>query len=312
MLLILTSDTDLTADFLIVELLDRKLPYFRLNAEELVGAKYQFSDSGVRRISVGPRSVEMSEVTAVWYRRAIYPAYRDSTSLSERVFASGEFRHLVFGMVWNPKILWVNPIDKVYIAEHKIYQLEVARQVGLRVPKTVVSTDPVELQTFAASNPDGTICKPIFHGLYIDGPDSYSVYTRRVGPDEFNSNMEIDCPILLQEEVPRSRDLRITFVGKQCFAAAVHGSTGSVDWREPAADATFSATELDLDTKSKCESMLQTLGLHYGAFDFIQRPNGDLIFLEVNPTGEWAWLENALGFPIRRAFVDLFYGGTYA
>jgi hypothetical protein len=43
MLLILTSDKDLTADFLIVELINRRLPYFRLNAEELTSARFSFS-----------------------------------------------------------------------------------------------------------------------------------------------------------------------------------------------------------------------------------------------------------------------------
>ena len=43
MLLILTSDKDLTADFLIVELINRHLPYFRLNAEDLTKADFTFS-----------------------------------------------------------------------------------------------------------------------------------------------------------------------------------------------------------------------------------------------------------------------------
>jgi glutathione synthase/RimK-type ligase-like ATP-grasp enzyme len=133
-----------------------------------------------------------------------------------------------------------------------------------------------------------------------------------VSPGEFDPAMTVDCPILLQEEIPRTRDLRITFIGKQCFAAAVHGSSGNVDWREPAAEAKFSVCEVSSDTRSKCEAMLETLGLHYGAFDFIQRPDGELVFLEINPTGEWAWLENSLEFPMRRAFVDLFYGGLHA
>jgi hypothetical protein len=51
MLLILTSDKDFTADFLIVELINRRLPYFRLNSEELATAGYTFALAGdaVRR-----------------------------------------------------------------------------------------------------------------------------------------------------------------------------------------------------------------------------------------------------------------------
>ena len=51
------------------------------------------------------------------------------------------------------------------------------------------------------------------------------------------------------------------------------------------------------------------LGLRYGAFDFIRAPSGDLVFLELNPTGEWAWLEEELGFGLRDAFIELLYRG---
>jgi glutathione synthase/RimK-type ligase-like ATP-grasp enzyme len=81
-----------------------------------------------------------------------------------------------------------------------------------------------------------------------------------------------------------------------------------VDWRDPATCATFSPAQIDQDLETKCRKMLSSLGLRYGAFDFIVRPGGEEVFLEVNPTGEWAWLENSLGFPMRNAFIDLFYG----
>jgi hypothetical protein len=50
------------------------------------------------------------------------------------------------------------------------------------------------------------------------------------------------------------------------------------------------------------------VGLLYGAFDFLRTPEGELVFLEINPTGEWAWLEDRLRFPMRDAFIQLFYG----
>jgi hypothetical protein len=308
MLLILTSDKDLTADFLIVELLNRKLPYFRLNAEDLSRSEYEFADSGTRRITVGPRSVDLAEVSAVWYRRAVSPVTSAGDSYAERAFVAGEIRHLAFGMVWNPEILWVNPIDNVYVAEHKIHQLVIAKRLGFALPRTIVSSDVNKLQAFARSNPEGTICKPIYHGLFVDGPDSYSVYTRQVSAEDFDRHEKLDCPVLLQEKVARQCDLRVTFIGKHCFTAAVHTPSPTVDWRDPATCATFSPAQIDQDLETKCRKMLSSLGLRYGAFDFIVRPGGEEVFLEVNPTGEWAWLENSLGFPMRNAFIDLFYG----
>ena len=312
MLLILTSSQDLTADFLIVALIERSLPYFRLNSEDLADARYRFTDDGVRSIDVGARALDLNSITAVWYRRAIHPMPSQGESTSERVFIAGEFRHLVFGMAWNPNIVWVNPIDKVYIAEHKLYQLEVAKNLGFRIPRTLVSTDPGELREFTLSNPRGTICKPIFHGLFFDGADSYSIYTRNVGADEFVEGMLLGGPVLLQEEIQRGSDLRITFVGDRCFAAEVNAAVPAVDWRTPEASAAFSIIEMDAAVRVKCEAMLNILGLRYGAFDFIRSPEGQWTFLEINPTGEWAWLENSLEFPMRDAFVELFYGGQNA
>ncbi len=90
------------------------------------------------------------------------------------------------GLVLNPEITWVNPIDRVSVAEHKLYQLQIARELGFRVPRTLVSRDPLELRSFAAANRAGTICKPIFHGMFIDETSTYSVYTRRVTPESFD------------------------------------------------------------------------------------------------------------------------------
>jgi hypothetical protein len=312
MLLILTSEKDLAADFLIVELLKRQLPYFRLNAEDLgERADYVFSldqDDIVKEIVLGPKTLDLRNVAAVLYRRAIHPVANGNLTPGERHFVAGEVRHLATGITLNSEVLWVNPIDRVTLAEHKLHQLQVARNEGLRVPRTLVSRDVSKLQSFAASNSNGTICKPIFHGLFLDGASSYSVYTRRVSPDAFDAESVSVCPVLLQEEIPRIADVRATFIGSHCFVTDIRGDEHLVDWRDPQWVVRYSISSLSKDVEAKCRAMLAKLGLIYGAFDFIRTPEGELVFLEVNPTGEWAWLEDRLGFPMRHAFVELLFG----
>jgi hypothetical protein len=313
MVLILTSEKDLTADFLIVELINRQLPYFRLNAEELTKAQFTFGidQRGVQReVSNGPVRLDLSKVTSVWYRRAVYPSSISSMTPGERAFVAGELRHLAMGLVLNPAAVWVNPIDKVSVAEHKLYQLQIARRLGFRVPRTLVSSDQIKLREFSAANESGTICKPIFHGLFFDEECAYSVYTRRVTPDSFNRDDMMSCPVLLQEEVTRRADVRATFIGRKCFVADITGNPGLIDWRDPDVAASFSASSLNEETETMCREMLTELGLNYGAFDFVRTPEDDLVFLEVNPTGEWAWLEERLGFPMREAFIQLFFDGV--
>ena len=310
MLLILTSDQDFAADYLIVKLIERHLPYFRLNSEELSQAKYTFAlddASATRKIVVGPRTLDLSAVTAVWYRRSIHPILDTSLTPAERHFVTGELRHLAMGLVLNPEVVWVNPIDRVSVAEHKLYQLQIAARLGFHVPRTLVSADVDELRNFLSKNRLGTICKPIFHGMFFDGSSHNAVYTRRIDAEKLNDLNVGSYPILLQEEIARIADVRATFVGSHCFVADIVGDTSLIDWRDPNIVVNYTISSLDDTTLSLCRKMLKGLGLAYGAFDFIRAPSGDLVFLEINPTGEWAWLEEKLGFALRDAFIELLY-----
>jgi glutathione synthase/RimK-type ligase-like ATP-grasp enzyme len=197
----------------------------------------------------------------------------------------------------------LTPIDRVSVAELKLYQLRMARQLGSQLPRTLVSRDALELQNFCRKNEAGTICKPIFHGMYVDEKSSYSVYTRRVTADSIDEGSVRSCPVLLQEEIPRSADVRATFIGSQCFVAEIKGEGSLVDWRDPDLSVCYSKSMLSDTAQAMCRAMLEKLELKYGAFDFVRRPDGELVFLEVNPTGEWAWLEERLGFPMRDAFI---------
>lgn len=310
-LLILSSDKDLAADFLIVELVKRGLPYFRLNSEDMAVTDYTFAvdAEGVRKeISIGGRTLALNDVRAVWYRRAISPDVTIDLPAGQRIFIAGELRHVATGLVLNPHVLWVNPIEKVFVAEHKLHQLQIARKLGFRIPRTIVSQNLHTLRDFAASNAQGTICKPIFHGLFFDGTSRYSVYTRRFDPELLDAESLIACPLLLQEEITRIGDVRATFIGSRSFIADIRGEGSLIDWRDQDTPVRYSVGVLDQETEARCYELLAELGLQYGAFDFVRTPEGSLVFLEVNPTGEWAWLEDQLGFPMRDAFVRLFYG----
>jgi glutathione synthase/RimK-type ligase-like ATP-grasp enzyme len=47
------------------------------------------------------------------------------------------------------------------------------------------------------------------------------------------------------------------------------------------------------------------LGLVYAAVDFRLTPEGEYIFLELNPAGQWLFIEQATQMPIGAALADL-------
>lgn len=62
--------------------------------------------------------------------------------------------------------------------------------------------------------------------------------------------------------------------------------------------------DLDGSVKEKLLSLMKRLDLNYGAVDMIITPTGDHIFLELNPTGEFQWIEDFTGLKISDAIFD--------
>lgn len=313
MLLIVTSENDLAADYLILRLIEQGRSYQRLNSEQLaqVSVTFRVENGQCQRLihTQSGQRIDLSDVKAVWYRRSIDPVPSSRLTSSQRNFVAGELRQLWTGLVLDPSVRWVNPIEKVYVGEHKVLQLRIATKLGFHVPETLITNNANELTEFV-SHVSSAICKPIFHGLYIDDQGRYSIYTRRVTTESLPQQNSVDlCPIFVQQEIQRSADLRITFIGDQCFSVRITSNDPAlVDWRVPDTILSYSIIEIPQDIKAKCLAMMNELELQYGAFDFIETPSGELVFLEINPTGEWAWLEDKLGIPMRDAFIKLFYG----
>ena len=94
-------------------------------------------------------------------------------------------------------------------------------------------------------------------------------------------------------------------IGDQVFAAAitVDGKPVSDDWRGHKRDAQFREFDLPPKTAGRCRAFVRALGLVFGAID-LALCDGEYYFLEINPTGEWAWLVDSAGLPIDEAIAD--------
>ena len=53
-------------------------------------------------------------------------------------------------------------------------------------------------------------------------------------------------------------------------------------------------------------ALVKALGLCFGAIDLVLTPDGRYVFLEINPSGQWEWIESLTGLPISEALCDLF------
>jgi len=116
------------------------------------------------------------------------------------------------------------------------------------------------------------------------------------------------CPIILQREIRKKYDVRVTVVGETVFAATIDSQSDSateVDWRKTSQPTLAHAIyHLPPEIAAICVSLTRKLGLRYGAIDLILDCDDQLWFLEINPNGQWGWIETRTGHPIAAAIVS--------
>ena len=110
------------------------------------------------------------------------------------------------------------------------------------------------------------------------------------------------APVTFQEKVEKASDIRVTVVEDDVFAAEILSQarqSSKVDWRatdDP--DLEHRPHKLPATLADQCRRLVSKLGLGFGAIDFALKPDGTYVFFEINPNGEWLWLEDQLSLPI--------------
>lgn len=56
--------------------------------------------------------------------------------------------------------------------------------------------------------------------------------------------------------------------------------------------------------------LMAEFGLVYGALDFVITPSGEWVLLEINPTGQYGFVENATGAALTAQLADLLAGAA--
>jgi len=100
----------------------------------------------------------------------------------------------------------------------------------------------------------------------------------------------------------------VTVVGDRVFSAAIESQATDrtrVDWRRyDHRNTPVTAIELPSDLVRRLQTLVDRLQLSFAAIDLILTPEGEFVFVEVNPNGQYLWIEEATGLPISDAVAD--------
>lgn len=249
----------------------------------------------------GAGHLDMDKVRAVWWRRPGTFSFPESLQPAHRRLAHSESSTAFHGMFAAMRASWINPPEMDTLANHKPYQLAVAQAAGLEIPRTLMTSDPDELRAFRRECEDDVIYKQ-----FIALPESWAE-TRKLGAAESRISDESIrlAPVIFQRRVPAIADLRVTIIGDEIFAAAVdlRDLEYAIDVRLNL-NPRYVIHRLPVEVTAKLHALMHKLDLVYGAIDLRLTEDGRYVFLEINPAGQFLYVEEQTGQPIAQALAS--------
>jgi glutathione synthase/RimK-type ligase-like ATP-grasp enzyme len=311
-----TDKGDLAADLLILELGRLGVQHSRVNLEEFPETTRMAWTIDETRLfdPFEANGLEWDSIGSAWFRRLPRRSGRAAEQTREiDEFVSRESRQFLLGVLLDSDWLWVNHPSSVARSENKLVQLRSARRVGFAIPATLVSNDVDSIRRFAAGRKE-VIAKALVGGVVRVGEADCAIFTTRLGPRDLEEDAALSAaPSIYQELVRPALDLRVTVVGRNVFAASIEpvgATTSAVDWREhPSSCLRYARYDLPNAVESRCVQLVETMGLSYAALDLLITPRREVIFLELNPSGQWGWLEQSIDVPITRSIARMLAEG---
>ncbi|WP_155639746.1 hypothetical protein [Burkholderia cepacia] len=255
------------------------------------------SDQGFLKTSIG-NCIDPSSLDLIWWRRPHLPLDlpTESMSVDHVNFAAAEWKWAINGLLQSTfRGKWVNHPTTELLASNKLHQLQIAKKLGFKIPATLISQDPHQILRFCEEHGGKIIIKKIY-GTY-----EKQTLTCEIELEDIRNNPNTRlCPAIYQQKIDSNIHIRAN-----CFGEKIHSfiiKSRILDWR---ADLTSPMENYALDnaTESMLISFLKYFNLRMGVFDLILRDN-EIVFLEINPQGQFLFCEALTSTPLRRYFYE--------
>ncbi len=317
--LVITNDHDEHADAVIAELDRRAVPVFRFHPDEYPHACSMSLEVRGGQIDGEIRNerqrVRFDEICAAWYRRS-RPLFAPLPSLNllqgdlenfVKVQSSAAVTALFAGL----QTLWVGQPFKLRRADVKALQLAEASKAGLATPTTLISNDPERAAAFveALGNTDCAIKSLI--ATRVDGAEGARLPLTTTLPRGHALDSVALAPTIFQPYIEKAYELRCVVMGDKIFTAKLdsqaHESTRK-DWRAGdvgEGDVEYEVFDLPERVQAALRHLMRSFEINFASIDMIVTPEGEFVFLDLNPNGQWLWLEEELGLPLVASMADL-------
>jgi hypothetical protein len=320
-IIIVSQKFDPHADQILVMLYDLGHTPFRINTEDIPERTTLAVSNAASRsrwagaLTTPERVLDLDDVRSVLWRRPGTPDLPPALGTRDRRFCLDETLAATRG-IWallGPAAYWMSHPQRIREASSKIGQLSRAADLGLEVPRTLVTNEPDRVREFFETCERRMIYKTLYSPLpapalagstvqqqweySVKNPDAfkYFVLTTPIRESDLDQLDTLRlAPGLFQEYVPKRVELRVTVIGDDVFAAEIHSQDHAGtqdDFRHWDVDFRMAEHHLPDDVAKQCLELTRSYGLTFSTSDLVVTPDGRYVFLEMNPNGQWLWVQ---------------------
>ena len=305
--LIISSTIDFSTDLVCYRLLSAGKRFYRLNRDEFskhrIEVDLQKKDMRIE-IEDKVHSACFEEVKGIYFRAPVFLRTQSKKELTlNEQLERNQWSSFLRNLIVFKNAFWINnPVD-VYRAENKMYQLCIAQECGFKIPKTMI-TNSSKIQI---NDDNEYIIKSLDTALFYDMEKKREMFTYSnvVRGEELREYDLKQAPIFVQEFLEPKIDCRITYINDKIFSVMIKKNDKGIygDWRFYKEQLDYVPFTLPVHVKRSINQLMNKLNLKFGGVD-LAYVNGEYYFIEVNPTGEWGWLEIRAGMDISSAIKD--------
>jgi glutathione synthase/RimK-type ligase-like ATP-grasp enzyme len=296
-ILVLGEDKDLHAKHIYDVLLARGVEVHYFNSRTFPTQSgiswYPDTQTGSLYLANGTK-LQISEIHSVYWRsfNGIYvPELPDEHQQS---IAFNDAVGLMRTLLQAPSIRWVNGWQAYEFHKEKPRQLAVVSNLGVTIPKTLISNDP-DLITEFARTIDQAIFKPVYGGAHAK-----LITPEFLAPARLKLALKL-APIALQEFIAGT-NIRTYVIGDRVFSAEIR--TGAIDFRDDA-DVELIPLQIPPAIARISIAIARSLMLEWTAIDWRRNNQEEYYFLEANPSPMFTYFEAKTGYPLTEELVNL-------
>lgn len=310
--LIITNDDDVHADAVIEELNRRDVPVFRFNPEQFphsysmsIEVRDGYIDGEIRTAN---QRVALNDICAAWYRRSrnLFAATPELVVGKLDNYVKVQAMATMAALCEGLQTPWVGHPHKLRRADVKALQLAEASKAGLKTPATLTSNDPTQVAAFAEALGD-TACaiKPLI-AVAVNEEREYRLPLTTTLPRGHALGSVSLAPTMFQPYIDKAFELRCVVMGEKIFCARLNSQANELtrkDWR--AGEPEHEVFSLPEHVKASIRRLMRSFDINFASIDLIVTPTGEYVFLDLNPNGQWLWLEVEAGLPLVAGMADL-------